>query len=866
MKRDADDIERALGLLRRLADVSDADPVTRRGARLADAYEHRLAGLAESVAKQQDALNQAQAKLREIDDLRSDLVSERGALSRAKFRLEHESLPANETRARLARLCLEVFAARNSAQNKELRALGASALEGNGSVVDALGRALQQYAVLDRAWYKDLYGVAPDADILFEFVRTGVEQGHPPCIWFNYSFYVENAGLGEVSNAWALLHFLIFGAAKGIDPSPEFSMRYYLLQNQDVAEAGVNPLAHFVEFGQFEGRSTASRAEAALVMDPDFNLRDALADVFDEDFYRTRYPDVAESGIDPLYHYLSYGDAEGRDPNALVSAASLRAGGGNFQGTEPSLIHRLLATGAAARSSKPFSDDVTPLFPEPLRFLRVVEVADPEPRPVQNVDGPLLVCMTHVSPWPRSAGNEYRTGRLLDWFQSCGYRVVVVLVPLDESISDLAVVDVADRYGDVVVVERDGAVRLLSRSGRVVLDHINGGVIRPFDRLLDEQDGDAVLEAERAFCHDVAIETMLGLQCIDDEMLFYVNYIWMSRWLGLLVPEHRVFIDMHDLFSSKKDQVVSFGVQDSLAVPPHLEAEMLARGDAVVAINDREAKLVRAMLPGHDVIAAGVDFDVEEVSSPPKGKKIVALVGSGNALNLKGLADFLRFAWPTILAAEPTAELHVAGSICRDLVADLPGVKGLGRLPSLLGLYESARCVVTPVVAGTGLKVKTVEALAHRRRVVGWPNGLDGLDEQLMSYCRMARTWPEFAREVIDILRLPSPEISSEDARALASRLSARFVYTDLQAWVEKRDPGLSKSSKPVATASALKTTGQISQLDLRGDEPAAAKKNDSERLVGGGQMRKSSSSSSRSGARVSAKTKRARKSKRDSE
>ena len=201
-----------------------------------------------------------------------------------------------------------------------------------------------------------------------------------------------------------------------------------------------------------------------------------------------------------------------------------------------------------------------------------------------------------------------------------------------------------------------------------------------------------------------------------------------------------------------------------------------------------------------------------------------------------------------------------------DLVADLPGVKGLGRLPSLLGLYESARCVVNPVVAGTGLKVKTVEALAHRRRVVGWPNGLDGLDEQLMSYCRMARTWPEFAREVIDILRLPSPEISSEDARALASRLSARFVYTDLQAWVEKRDPGLSKSSKPVATASALKTTGQISQLDLRGDEPAAAKKNDSERLVGGGQMRKSSSSSSRSGARVSAKTKRARKSKRDSE
>ena len=867
MKCDADDVERALGLLRHLADISDADPVTRRGARLADAYEHRLAELADSVEKHQAALNQAQAKLRDIDDIRLELVRERCALSRAKFSLDYESLPANATRARLARLCLELFAARSFAQNMEIHALGVSALEGTGSLIDALNRALKQYPVLDRAWYQDFYGETPETDKLFEFVVTGVDQGRAPCIWFDYSFYVESAELGEVSNGWALLHFLIIGAANGLDPSPEFSVRYYLLENQDVAEAGVNPLAHFVQFGQFEGRSTASRAQAALIMDPSFNLRDALNDVFDEGFYQTRYPDVAASGLDPLYHYLNHGEAEGRDISAWVSADVICGGGGDAPLTKASLIHRLLAMGANARSSKPISDDVAPLLLEPLRFLRVVDVADREPRPVQNLDGPLLVCMTHVLPWPRRAGNEYRTGRLLDWFQSCGYRVVVVLVPLHEPISDVAVRDVADRYGDVAVVERDGVVRLLSRSGRVVLDHINGGLIRPFDRILDEPLSNDVLVAERTFCHDAAIETMLGLQCIDDNILFYVNYIWMSRWLGLLVPEHRVFIDMHDLFSSKKDQVVNFGVQDSLLVPSRLEAEMLARGDAVVAINGREADLVRAMLPDHAVIAAGVDFDVEEVLSPPKGKKIVALVGSGNALNLKGLTDFLRLAWPAILAAEPTAELHVAGSICRDLAEDLPGVKALGRPPSLLSLYESARCVVNPVVAGTGLKVKTVEALAHRRRVVGWPNGLDGLDQKLMSYCHMVTTWPDFAREVVEILRLSSPEVSSEDASALDDRLSANFVYADLQAWVERPHPGfLMRSERKVTTAVSANKV-DTSKLAPQGIQPAKATKIDKGRPVAGDHTRTSSPSSSnlRSGAKVLPKTNGTKASKKDS-
>jgi len=39
--------------------------------------------------------------------------------------------------------------------------------------------------------------------------------------------------------------------------------------------------------------------------------------LFDVDFYRVRYPDVAESGLDPVEHYLRIGAAKGYDPSPL---------------------------------------------------------------------------------------------------------------------------------------------------------------------------------------------------------------------------------------------------------------------------------------------------------------------------------------------------------------------------------------------------------------------------------------------------------------------------------------------------------------------------------------------------------------------
>lgn len=71
-----------------------------------------------------------------------------------------------------------------------------------------------------------------------------------------------------------------------------FDEAWYLSKNPDVAEAKADPVRHYLRYGGFEGR------------DPSLE--------FSSTFYLDTYADVKSAGINPLVHYLKYGKAEGR--------------------------------------------------------------------------------------------------------------------------------------------------------------------------------------------------------------------------------------------------------------------------------------------------------------------------------------------------------------------------------------------------------------------------------------------------------------------------------------------------------------------------------------------------------------------------
>ncbi len=77
-----------------------------------------------------------------------------------------------------------------------------------------------------------------------------------------------------------------------------------------------------------------------------------LAVEFDADFYRRRNPDVAASGIDPLAHFLDYGWREGRDPRADFSIVEYRDLNPDLDGETNPFAHYVLGGREQGRVSK----------------------------------------------------------------------------------------------------------------------------------------------------------------------------------------------------------------------------------------------------------------------------------------------------------------------------------------------------------------------------------------------------------------------------------------------------------------------------------------------------------------------------------
>ncbi|WP_226702101.1 glycosyltransferase [Microbulbifer elongatus] len=120
---------------------------------------------------------------------------------------------------------------------------------------------------------------------------------------------VREAGLDPES------HYYEFGEAEGRWPNQFFNPEFYSKQYSDVAEAGVSALDHYRDIGFQEGREAlCSEPERDDANQTASSTHEAI--YFDEAYYLQQNPDVAQSGIDPYEHYKCHGEIEGRRPQA----------------------------------------------------------------------------------------------------------------------------------------------------------------------------------------------------------------------------------------------------------------------------------------------------------------------------------------------------------------------------------------------------------------------------------------------------------------------------------------------------------------------------------------------------------------------
>jgi succinoglycan biosynthesis protein ExoO len=222
-----------------------------------------------------------------------------------------------------------------------------------------------------------------------------------------------------------------------------------------------------------------------------------------------------------------------------------------------------------------------------------------------------------------------------------------------------------------------------------------------------------------------------------------------------MAPLQPTAVIMHDLLSARAENFQHAGANDSVAqLDAEAEADLLRRADLVIAIQAQEGEVVRQMVPGQTkVVVAPMSQPALPAAQPGEGAGLL-FVGSGTAPNVDGMRWFLAEVWPLIRAQRPDASLSVAGLVCGKLGAEgqVPGVSLLGRVPDLAGLYRRADVVIAPLRAGSGLKIKLIEALAAGKAIVASPVTLQGVEHLLQDAVLRADTAEEFASAVLNLL------------------------------------------------------------------------------------------------------------------
>ena len=271
-----------------------------------------------------------------------------------------------------------------------------------------------------------------------------------------------------------------------------------------------------------------------------------------------------------------------------------------------------------------------------------------------------------------------------------------------------------------------------------------------------------------------------------------------------LSPAARRIVVMHDLFSSRTAQFAKLGAQDPVAlIDQASELRLLGAADAVVAIQSEEGALIRRLLPGRQVIVAPIAAEPVAAPQPGEGASLL-FVGSDTAPNVDGLRWFLREVLPLVRRAVPQVELRVVGKVGR-AIGPLPeavtgAVRLLGLVPDLAPHYRDAAVVVSPLLVGSGLKIKLIEALSQGKAVVATSVTLQGVQEACAPAVLPIDGPDEFAAEIVALLGDPAlrAERAAASLRVARERFSAAACHAGLSgisAPVQGRDQGRTKGT-----------------------------------------------------------------------
>jgi glycosyltransferase involved in cell wall biosynthesis len=208
------------------------------------------------------------------------------------------------------------------------------------------------------------------------------------------------------------------------------------------------------------------------------------------------------------------------------------------------------------------------------------------------------------------------------------------------------------------------------------------------------------------------------------------------------------------------------------------ELRMLPAPDRIQVCSSDNRDYIASFLPRlkdriDDGYRAGIDTSHYNFKLDGREPFTLLFLGSFRHLpNQEALTWFLREIFPKVRVEEPHARLVIIGSDppARHSLPEAEAIELIGFVEDVREPLERYSLFVCPILSGSGVRVKLLEAFAAGIPVVSTRLGAEGLADKDGDLCALADDATSFAANIVKLLRDPS------SAAKMAERARAEVV------------------------------------------------------------------------------------------
>jgi len=202
-----------------------------------------------------------------------------------------------------------------------------------------------------------------------------------------------------------------------------------------------------------------------------------------------------------------------------------------------------------------------------------------------------------------------------------------------------------------------------------------------------------------------------------------VNYIYLSKvFCGLNIAVKALYT--HDVFIHKSKRV---GFKADFTLTPSEESKGLMRCNNILSIQENETQLFHYLAPRKNIYTVYSYFAINR--QPLLYNSNLLFFSGSNQFNINGIKNFIYDILPIITNVYPNICLLVGGKIC-DVIKEWKIPKNV----ILKGLYDNPEefyalgdIAINPTYQGTGLKIKTFEAMSYGKITLANEHSCEGI-------------------------------------------------------------------------------------------------------------------------------------------